>query len=600
MRCEDATRELSAAADGRQVGAGLDAHLHVCPSCRQFATDVETIRRLLRDEGPGEAPDVSARVVAALADEKAAPVRPHPLTALTRIAAVTLAGVLLGSALTAIAMRPEPAGAMPLGEQVLAAQHDVDSLSASVTILERGWSAQVPGRRLTGALVYRAPDHIALSVRDRTTYPAGWQPNDIDVVVAGSEWWTRGLRDCPRPPQCTPAAPRVRAVTGSEPFADNAPNPLELIVPVRSFALSAPTTVRQQRIQGLPAVGVSISAAQVQPLLDAVHLAGNLRQVHPADPVDLWLARDVLTPLRLTVAAAEGEARRRWARARGYADRAGDEILTLALTDVAVNKPIADGAFAPPPPDARRVDLGYRAETAAAFGPDRLGGLLRRLSGRTEVPGGTPTTITAWTGGRVWLVARRTTAWGGGRLFGELGPDVAVVALGAGGVGYMTPEGDRLAIHSDAVDLVIYGSVSGRDLQRAAGLLGVKGVRVPNDWEENSTITPDQAKAVVHRLLVAPRLSGFAPPTYRRDRDGVVMTFAGAGARAFTLAQGDSNLLPPPTDPDAAATAVRGHTGRYSPATGTLEWIENGRRCVLQSTALGPGELVAIAARLRR
>ena len=75
-------------------------------------------------------------------------------------------------------------------------------------------------------------------------------------------------------------------------------------------------------------------------------------------------------------------------------------------------------------------------------------------SGVVGGAGGPRVTVRTWTDGRAWLKVRATGDWPGGRLFGDLGPLVRPLALGAG-VAYASEDGGRVAVHGDAVDFVV-------------------------------------------------------------------------------------------------------------------------------------------------
>ena len=145
-----------------------------------------------------------------------------------------------------------------------------------------------PGRRATG----RAPPHRAglepggaraavhrlarlpgagvpgPALEDVSTYPSGaWRPNDVDLRTDGATWVATGVPDCPSvaQPGCS-SAPRERTVSGRPPFADDAPVPLELVVPVRSFSdRDTAEVVGEGTVAGRRTVEVTVAAAQVGP-----------------------------------------------------------------------------------------------------------------------------------------------------------------------------------------------------------------------------------------------------------------------------------------------------------------------------------------------
>jgi hypothetical protein len=423
-------------------------------------------------------------------------------------------------------------------------------------------------------------------------------------------------------PQCAPPARQVRLVERREPFADATPVPLDLVTPVASFTpAGAAAPLGTRRVAGRAATGVATTVAQVAPLLAGLAPAGagNLRDLHPSDRVELWLDEAALVPLALSVSAAPTDERRAWAAARGYRDRPGQAVLELTLSRVALNRPLEADALPPPPAGARAEDAGFRDRPTTAdlgdrglvpgwlpagFRPYRAG-----LTGGAPGPaergpalGGRPgpgpaVTVRTWTDGRAWVKVRTTRSWSGGRLFGDLGQLVRSAGLGAG-VAYWSEDGTRVAVHAAAVDLVVMGSVGEADLARVAASLPVAGRPVPAGWAEAATSTLPEALAADPGLRRPRDLRGFAPPAVRVDGRTVTLAYPGPGARGFLLVQAPGDRLTPPLDDDPAGVRVRGTNGRWSPARGELEWVEAGRALTLRSATLSLEELLAVAASL--
>jgi hypothetical protein len=615
--------ELSAAADG-ELAAGragtLEAHLAGCPACRAFQARLGTLRRRLRFEPMGAVPDVAPRVLETI--RSAASQRrggfPRAWSAelgrrrrMLPVAAAFLCGVVLGATFIGLGRGgPGQVAMADLPGRVVAAQRALRSLAADVSLVERGWQPSVPERRFTGRLRYRAPEQLALTLTDRTAYPsAAWRRADLSLVVSGDRWWTSGQRACPAEalPDCAPATPRVRLVERREPFAEATPVPLDLVTPVRSFTpTGAGTPLGTRRVAGRAAVGVAVPAAQAAPLLAALAPAGagNLRALHPADRVELWLDQVALVPLAVAVTAAPGAERRAWAADRGYGDRPGQVVLELTLSRVSLNRPLEAGAFPAPPPGAEIEDAGFRDMAPGGPGlavapvPAWLRAGFRAY--RAGVAGGVsgPTVaVRTWTDGRAWVKVRATRNWPGGRLFGDLGQLVRPAGLGAG-VAYWSEDGSRVAVHGDGVDLLVTGSVSGADLARVAASLPVTGRPVPAGWAEAATSTLPEAVAADQGLRVPRDLRGFAPPAVRVDGRTVTLAYAGPGAQGFLLVQAPGDRLTPPLDDDPVGVRVRGRDGRWSPGRGELEWVEGHRVLTLRSNTLPLEELLTIAASL--
>ncbi|MDQ3529724.1 MAG: hypothetical protein M3425_07210 [Actinomycetota bacterium] len=608
MRCEQAQSHLSAAFDGElpTAEAAVDAqtaaaHASGCQRCSAFSTQLTTLRRTLRYEVVEQVPDVAPAVLSTIAERR----HHRPLASgwrLAPVAAAFVAATVAGALFIGVnPERPVTVAAATLPERIVAAQARLQTLSATVTVVERGWHPRVPRRRYTGQLRYSAPESLALDLRDVTDYPrGGWQSNDTTVVADGGRAWTRGPVPCPSQlqPACAAPRPRVAAVWGREPFDEAAPLPLDLVLPVRSFTLAAnPPLLGSRRIGGRTAVGLRTTVAQVQPLLDGLRSAGDWRLLHPADQVELWLDDASLVPLALRVRPAADTDRKWWAVRHGYRDAAGTALLTVDLRDVAVNEPLGGGAFPPAPPGADLRDAGFDdAETAAGIARPRWLPAGMRLHRAGAVSGGgTEVAIATYSDGRAWIKVRVTEHWSGDRLFGDLGPLVRAVQLPGSGTAYLAEGGRQVALHGTAVDLEVTGSLSARALRRVAASLGVNGRPIPNDWVQAGTATLAQARRGVDGLLLPTALDGFGPPAIRSSRGAVSLAYTGAGARGFLLSQVRGPHLSPPLEPDVRGVRVRGVAGRYTPLLGELEWVDSGSVVSLRSQTLSLAELLGIA-----
>ncbi|HYF45485.1 MAG TPA: hypothetical protein VD926_04695, partial [Acidimicrobiales bacterium] len=502
MTCTDARLRVSERLDG-DVVVGLDEHLAGCADCRRFADSAAGLRRALRFEPVGEVPDLAPAVRARL-EEPAPPVdlderraRRRDRSTLAVAVAALVAGVLIGVNLVGVGGNgPSPAVAAPLPQRVAAAQSRVDGLHEDLRLVERGWHPAVPERTYEGTLDYRAPESLALQWRDTTTYPSGaWRPNDVSLRTDGERWSATGVPECPATaqPGCT-LAPQESAVTARTPFADGAPVPLEVIVPVQSFSrLDTASVVGEGEVAGRPTVEVDVVAAQVGPLLDGLAPEGNLRSVHPTDHVRLSLDADRMVPLALAVTASDDPDRPAWASRRGYADRAGLVVLELLATAVDFEEPPADLFVPPAAPDA--ADVGFRpGEPQTGLDPAAPDGFEPSRTGRVE--GATPTDVWSWTDGRAWIRLQATTAWAGPGLFGDLGPLVRPEPLG-GGEAYARPDGRRVALHAEGLDLVVDGSVGTEALLQVLQELDVAPAPLPDGWPERRTASQAAIRAAV-------------------------------------------------------------------------------------------------------
>jgi hypothetical protein len=584
VRCDEARAVLSAALDGEvapDAAAGARSHLAGCPECQTHIDAWERVRRELL--AVDDRPDLVAGVLDRIAHQ---PSRRTTVRRTLPLVAAAVAGLIVGATLVSArpGRGPDLVGA-DIPRRVLAAQSRIDSLEAQVEITERGWHPSVPVRRFTGALVYVAPETMILHLADRTEYPAGqWVPNNVDVVVDRSMWWARGPAPCPTEaqPRCTPTEPRVRVVTGREPFAEDLPAPLDLVLPASGFAIGTDALVleRERDFDGRPATGVVTTAAQIGALLDALHVAGNWRPVPPTAGVTLWLDKERLVPVGVDVDEVSGR---------------GAPALEIRLRGAA---PLArpQDAAVPTPPAAPVVrDAGFRDGEEAGPTPSWLPAGMQPY--RNGAAG--PVAAASWSDGRAWVKVRATEAWPGGRLFGGLGEIVRTVPLPGQGIGYVGEGGRKVAVHGAGVDLVVTGSIPSPDLVRVAASLGVRGEPVPSDWVEASTATLATARAALAPLLVLRGSKNYASPSIRVEDDTVTLAYAGAGDRGFVLVQSPGTALAPPFDADVIGVRVRGRVGRWTPDTHTLEWLERGHLIEMRSRTLRLAELVDAAHQLR-
>jgi hypothetical protein len=624
MRCEDVRRLISDRLDEPLVPAReaeVEDHLEGCAECRSFDVDVHRLRGLLA-VAPAPMPDVTDRVLASLHRESAAGgARPGSAAPVRRrgwvpVAAAFAGAALVGALLVGGADRDgTDVASADLVERLDEAQTSIRALSAELSIVEHGLHPEVPDRRFTGTLEYRAPETMALHLEDVTDYPVdAWPRNDVDLVVDDDTWWTAGIRDCPAvdQPGCLSSQPEVDEVTEREPFSPSAPAPLDLVTPVQSFRMSGtPATLAPEEVDGRSTLGLEVTAAQVAPLLEGLTPAGNLRQVHPTDPVELRLDEASLVPVAATVRAGAGELRAQWALAHGYVDVAGAPVLEVRLADLRLDGDARAPEVLAPPAGVERTTrsegFGHDGSPPAdPPPPDALPGFrLHRTGATPRGDDGELIVVSAWTDGRAWLTQRSVAGRTADRLFGELGASVRPVDLGTGGVAYLSEDGRSAAVHGMAgpglsIDVVVTGSVDPQVLLAHLRDIGVVGLPVPDDWAEAAAATLEEVAAALPSLVLPPDLEGFAAPAFRIEGPSggpvVRAAYAGPGDRFFVLVQSAGEQLTPPLDTaDVVAVEVRGVAGRYSPERGLLEWVDDATVRSLRSTSLGLAELVVIA-----
>lgn len=595
MRCDHAQSTLSGRLDGERTDYDpVDQHLESCGDCQAFVAVSLHARRELRfvpidDQTPDVLPGVLARLPESPTSTGSNRIR---WLGAVPVAATLVVGMVVGGLLASTSTR-QPSVAEELGELALAAQRRIVTFEAELAIEEHGWHPTVPVRRYEGVLRYSAPERLDLRIDDRTTYPGpAWPRNDVSRVVDRDAEWSTAVTGCPRGqmPGCLPAASTTGGVVDRVPMSGLGAGLLDAVVPVDSFHLGGGTdlgtrTTPQGRLRGVEA-----DAAQLAPLLDALVGVGTWREIHPTDPVELWVDHRSLTPRELTVRAADGELRGRWASERGLTDTPGDVLLRISF---APREP-ADEITTPDPPvglpSARFVETEVDLPLPAAL-PDGMA-LHRR---GVQVTADSDVATITWTDGRAWLRLRAVEGWAGGRLFGDLGSIARRVTLPDGRIVYASGDGRTMAIHTPGLDLLLEGSVSRDTLLDTAASIPVDGRRVPPDWVEASDTTLAEASAALPGLLIASDLDGFGPPAARVGDGQVVIGYAGSGGRELMLTQRAGRAVAPPVVQDVIGVEVRGGPGRFLPDGAELEWVESGIVVSLRSQDLGLSELLRIA-----
>jgi hypothetical protein len=532
--------------------------------------------------------DVVASVTEAIAH-----VRRPSLARWGLVAACFGLGAMLSATAVWLLDRPAPTAlAAEIEQQVQEAQASVDALDATLTVVERGWHTAVSERRFSGSLRYRAPETLWLALEDLTEYPSPqWNPRSLEVVVGDDASWQRGPVRCPieSQPECGSTV-SVSAVTGREPFPDDAPAALDLIVPVSSFRWSeSELRLGERVIDGRAAIGIKVAAAQVAPMLDLLYETSDLRPVHPTDPVEIWLDLETMVPRVLSFTPADSEARRLWSLRQGLDDTAGRSYLDVRIDDLDLDPaPIAIPGI---PPQAVVEDHGFQAANdlvgpEPSFVPEGM--RLHQAGNAGDIA------VSTWSDGRAWFKVASTLAWRGRRLFGDMGDPVRRMATASGWV-YLNEDGSKAAIHGEDIDVVVTGSLPSETLRMVAESLGIPGLMVPTGWVESSTTTIEEAASATGFLLVPSELRGFGPPSVRIDERTVVLGYAGAGDRGFRITVAPGTSLVPPLEADVIGVEVRGLPGRFTPNRGELEWVEAGHVITLRSSTLGLEELLAVA-----
>jgi len=568
----DQLRRISEALDGEgSLPEPLD------PDGEAFLSAATRLRSRLRVEEASVPPDVTGAVLAHIRSRSSAHQRSRRSLALAAAAVFVVAAV--GAAL---AVRPDgPLGPDPVladvGERILLAQRNVLSLDATLTLVERGGHPDVPVRRYEGTLRYQAPERVWLHLEDRTSLPAGFPPNDLDLVVRDGVAWSSGLRGCPvgDQPSCLGSA-QVRVVSGLSPFAADWVAPLDLVIPVAAFLPGTDVAATEAG----ESVVIETTVARLQRTIDGLRGAGALRAVHPTDAVRLELDRDTFTIQRLTVTAGDSSARSVWASSNGYAEAAGTDVLDLRVEEGSLPaSPFPDA------PGRAGTDAGFD-DRADLSGPQPSWLPTGYSAHRSGVQAGTGpmTTVRSWTDGRAWIRLDVTDERDGDQLFGGLGPLVRRLAVG-GGVGYTDPSGSILSLHTSERDLTVTGSVPLAVLVRVAASLPVIGDQVPSGWPQGDVLDSLPSGALRPDGTLIARYEG----------SDLLVVVPGPGQTSAVLRQRPGTSLGSAAKADVVEVRVRGFTGRYEPRTQVIRWVEGGWVRELRSEGLGLGDLLAIA-----
>ncbi|HSM46061.1 MAG TPA: hypothetical protein VK969_13690, partial [Acidimicrobiia bacterium] len=418
--------------------------------------------------------------------------------------------------------------------------------------------------------------------------------NDIRLSISNGDMAIYSGSQCPVAalPDCL-VEPSLISVSEQPPFDDGVLVPLEIVGPGRSLTWpSAIEVLGTTELEGLPAIQVRSTVAAVE-LIAAITDHGSWRDLHPTDQVVMWLDEATLVPLRIEVFATDSPERELWQLRHGYDDDPGDQtpLFIIELSDLAGEPDLTDIDL---PGDSTpsggfvdgAVDLA-RPALPDGFTPHRSGSWHLADGGRVEVA--------SWSDGRSWLMVEVATAWDEPRLFGLSLAFVDPVRLGADSLGYLSPDGDALAIHGETSDVLLTGSVPTELLVNAAASLGIRGLSVPSTWEEASTV---QVDGLPPGTLV-PNAEGWST-LGRVDGDTTTILLTGGGARSVVVTQVPGSRLDPPIGPDYSEIDVRGAGGRYNASEATLEWVENGQVVRMRSDTVGLTELIVLASTMER
>ncbi len=581
-RCNSARFELSVAHDeARQMSAEATQHLTSCAGCTTYLENLGVLDEQLARGDFDRAPDLAPTILATLT-------RARPVNWWQSAVAVAAVGLLVGSLVGVGGTRIDRVVAQDLNERFHEVSPTVEGVEADLVVVERGWHPDVPERVYTGSLAYNAPESLAITLDDTTSYPGPeWIPNDVTLEMADGNLTTTAMSRCPvaAMPGCLGPA-LTTALRDQRPFDEGAIVPLEVLGTGSGFASwSGLEVVGLPDLEGRATIQIETTVAAVD-LIRAITNRGAWREFHPTDQVLMWLDMQTLLPLRVEIFSAQSTERDLWQVRRGYRDEPGGEPIfivqmdleSLDRTDVDLEIPenALSGGFVDGPANTPRPRL------EPGFVPHR--------SGTWSLPDGGVVDVATWSDGRAWIMVEVTRDWSESHLFGMSLPFVFEVELGDGSIGYLDPRGGAVAIHGDSADVVITGSLAEDSLLNAATSLEIVGRSVPGEWVEASVV---EVGGLPPATLI-PEGDGWSMLGLAAD-DRVTILMTGSGDRTVLIDQVSGDRLDAPKGADFVAVELRGLMGRINSGTATLEWVEDGRIIQMRSETVATSELVEIA-----
>lgn len=594
--CAGIENELSAFIDGELSGerrSEVEEHLEGCSACGRQETALRSVRKLVRVHAVEDVPDLTSRIMARIDSTEPVVSTWHQRFRVAAVSAAAAALIVLGASLPFGPPATDVARAGEITEEVRAAARRLGSYQATFDIVERGWHPEVPVRRMTATVDFRAPEDFRLEVSDQTDYPSeDWPANDVTLVASSKRWWIEEPSSCPAValPNC--AAPTTwagvierRLVTDRQPFDGTSSLPTDIIVPLETLAGDGFEVLGRDMVEGRSAYRLQLEYRQAVPLIASLQAGGTWREFHPLDRVDLWIDTQTWFPLRYDVKAGDSPDRGLWGTRRGLNDRTGTTLLTVRATGFAEPEGPSERAFRVPTSGIAR-DGGFLASSEVKTPlPLFVAGLDPYRSGTTAEGH----RVVTFTDGMEYLklVVRS----------GDLSEDVLRSAeeidLGQGRFAYYLPAtqelGRRLEIASRGGVIQILTNLPRDTLLRVAGSMTVEGSRAPVLIEQSSGVSlkrVDPSRRPPGFALVPSYLpDGYEPAagTMAEARDGTESytayyrraegEFDGIGIR---IVQAIHVGFLPPSSEDFVEVQLGEATARWSAERGELEWIDGG------------------------
>jgi hypothetical protein len=648
VECDRVRRALSERMDGQRLSprlnAAVDAHVAGCSNCTAFQQGAWSLRESARFEVAPAVPDLVDAIMASVARE-VSPRRdrfrlvpgggrrsllPRSSRRLAPVAAALVVGLIVGSvAVGGPWQRPEgtSVNAAEVAHGVAAAATRLSAYQARFAITDYHFSPDVPVRDLSMSVSFEAPERFRLDVVDHTDYPSSdVTPTDLELIVAGSSWYSVGPSACPE--GVCPAKKTV--VRNRVPFSPTAPAPTDLVLPITSLAdANQLQVVGGGTVLGRSAIEVRLAFDRAQPLFPFLSLGGSWRPFFRDDRVDLWLDARSWFPLRYAVYPAPGHERDQWALRFGLPQEPPDTpIFTVAAVSVDEEQPAA-GTFRIPGVGraqhrgAKEVPLaqvpgltGYRPVTPSqvdGLGLDQV--VLPPAPTKKDRP---KQTLITYSKGLAWLKVGETRRWKGGTLYGPVGLHAQELSLPNGGVAYYEPatvdHGRRLSIHTRGTDLYIETNLPRDKLLSVATSVPVIGKPMPKSWAIRTSpdgvterVTLERAGEELPFAIELPGQQGlpagytFASSELVRLKHSTALNVyfeqedTDLGTGLIRLHEQLARKLPPASSAQQAEVPVGDAVGRWTPQRNQLEWVQSGVYFSLDAGGLQLSDLLAVA-----
>ena len=599
LTCEVVRPELSAHIDDElepTLRGQVDEHLATCSSCRNDEAALRAVRKLVRIQPVEDVPDLAPAIMARVGGGSRRVLFPwQERFRIAAVAAAAAALIVIGASFPFNSGRIDVAAASEITEGVRTAARNLKAYSATFSVVERGWHPDVPLRRMTATVDFRAPEDLRLEIDDHTPYPTTqWPANDVTLVATSNRWWIEEPSSCPAValPDC--AAPTTwagvverRVVVNRQPFDGTSALPTDIVLPLETLAAEEGFDVLgTTRVADRDAYRLGLDYREAVPLVGSLQAGGAWREFHPLDPVELWIDSQTWFPLQFQVRAGTSPDRELWASRRGLVDRSGQILLRVGVTDFSEPTSFLADTFHVPGSGLRR-DGGFESHGDLGFTirPTFVAELTPYRSGFT-IDG---SKILTFSDGMSYL----KVIGGEGGLSSVALQAAEEIMLPDGSHVYYLPAtttlGRSVELSSHGRSIQLQTNLTRDALLQVASSLTLDGERAPKVIEKSSGVTiqrlrPDRAFEKLP-FTNAPR---FLPEGYQaanaslaRTRDGVrIVTvyfrraegeFDGLGLR---VVQSRPVSFLPPSSEEFVEVKVGETRGRWSPERGELEWMD--------------------------